>query len=72
MWGNDAVQAYTSNLSLFSYCCDAYLLITTKKQYMIANYILLQLVMRKLSHIAGLSHAGANNLWSINKYARLE
>ena len=30
MWGDDAVQAHTSNLALFSYYCDAYLLITAR------------------------------------------
>ena len=30
MWGDDAVQACTSNLAIFSYYFDAYLLITAR------------------------------------------
>ena len=30
MWGDDAVQAHTSNLAPFSHYCDAYLLITAQ------------------------------------------
>ena len=38
--GDDAVQAHTSNLALFSYYCDAYLLITARitNSGMIANF----------------------------------
>ena len=46
---DDAVQACTSNLALFSYYCDAHLLITVRiTVHDIANYILLQLVVREL------------------------